>query len=78
MARLTISLSDEIHLALKETALRQNRSIGKLIEESLLFRGLKNIKTSQQLVSGARKRSVLSEDDAMSLALSEVRESRSS
>ncbi len=37
MARLTITLSDERHRALKEAAAQRGRSIGELIEASLLI-----------------------------------------
>jgi len=40
VSRLTITLDDELHRALKETAARQGRSINAIIEESLRFRGL--------------------------------------
>ena len=43
MGRLTISLDDEMHFALKETATRQGRSIGSIIEEGLRLRGIKPI-----------------------------------
>lgn len=39
MPRLTISLADRTHRALKETSARQNRSMGSIIEESLELRG---------------------------------------
>ena len=35
MPRLTISLADRTHRALKEAAARQNRSMASIIEESL-------------------------------------------
>ena len=41
MSRLTITLNDTIHQALKEAALHQRRPIGKIIEESLILRGIK-------------------------------------
>ncbi len=41
MGRLIISLKDELHQSLKETAGRQSRSIGKIIEEGLELRGVK-------------------------------------
>ena len=37
MSRITITLSDKLHQALKETAARQRRSIGSIIEESLRY-----------------------------------------
>ena len=41
MARLTITLDDNLHQALKEAAARQGRTIGTIIEESLELRGIK-------------------------------------
>lgn len=41
MSRLTISLADRTHRALKETAARQNRSRGSIIEERLELRGIR-------------------------------------
>ena len=72
MSRLTISLNDEIHLALKEAAVHQRRSIASLIEESLIFRGIKSPKTARNLVQQVRERSELSADTAMDIALAEV------
>ena len=40
MARLTITLDDHLHQALKEAAARQGRTIGTIIEESLQLRGI--------------------------------------
>jgi predicted HicB family RNase H-like nuclease len=41
MTRLTITLSDERHRALKAAALERGKSIASLIEESLDFYGIK-------------------------------------
>jgi len=41
MTRLTITLSDERHWALKEAALNRRKSIASLIEESPDFYGIK-------------------------------------
>lgn len=76
MTRLTIRLSDERHLALKEAAARRGVTIGRLIEESLEFYGIKTGKTAAHLLAQARKRSGLSEDEAMDLAVRETREHR--
>jgi predicted HicB family RNase H-like nuclease len=40
VSRLTMTLDDSLHQALKEAAARQGRSIGKLIDEGLLLRGI--------------------------------------
>ena len=76
MSRLTISLDDALHQALKEAAARQGRSIGKIIEEGLILRGIKPVSTARDLVAKARLRSSIAEEDAMNLAVDEVRAER--
>lgn len=76
MSRLTISLNDEMHQALKEAAARQGRSIGKIIEEGLILRGIKPASTARDLVAKARRSSMISEEDAMNIAVDEVRAER--
>jgi len=76
MSRLTITLDDEIHRALKETAARQNRSIGSIIEESLRLRGIRPMDSARELVAKARARSKLTDDEALSLAVRETSGSR--
>lgn len=76
MSRLTITLDDSLHQALKETAARQGRSITKIIEESLVLRGIKPIDNARQLVAQARNRSQLSDEEAQDLAVEETRAAR--
>lgn len=76
MPRLTISLTDRIHRALKETAARRNRSMGSIIEESLELRGIQPYDTAEKIVAAARARSRLSADEAMALAVKETRRFR--
>ena len=76
MSRLTISLDDALHQALKEAAARQGRPIGKIIEEGLLLRGIKPMARARDLVAQARNKANLSEADAMELALDQVRAQR--
>lgn len=76
MSRLTVTLDDAMHQALKEAAARQGRSIGKIIEEGLILRGIKPVSTARDLVAKARLRSSIAEEDAMSLAIDEVRAER--
>ncbi len=71
--RLTISLPDALHRALKESALSRNRTIGELVAESLAFYGVKPREAAAELVARARSGARLSETQAMALA---VRESR--
>ena len=76
MGRLTISLDDEIHFALKETATRQGRSIGSIIEEGLRLRGIKPMASAKALVGHARLQAQMSESDALKLANEEVHAER--
>ena len=77
MSRLTITLDDSLHQALKETAARQGRSIGKIIEEGLLLRGIKPMESARQLGARARLQAGLGEEDATRMAVEETRAQRS-
>ena len=72
MTRLTITLDDTLHQALKEAAARQGRSIGKIIEEGLLLRGIKPMASARDLVARARQQAAMNEAQATDLALSET------
>ena len=76
MARLTISLDDELHRALKETAARQGRSLASIIEESLRLRGIQSQAGAGVLVAQARRRAQLDPDKALELAVEETRAAR--
>lgn len=76
MARLTITLDDDLHRALKETAARQGRSIASIIEESLRLRGIQDQASARALVEQARQRARLATDEAMALAVAETRDAR--
>ncbi len=76
MSRLTITLDDELHRALKETAARQGRTITAIIEESLRLRGLQDSESARALVAQARARARLDEDEALALAVAETRAQR--
>ena len=76
MSRLTINLDDALHQALKETAARQGRTIGKIIEESLILRGIKPMDSARNLVARARVNADLPEGDALELAILETRSER--
>ena len=76
MSRLTIRLSDPTYRALKETAARQNRSMGSIVEESLEWRGIGLYDTAREIVAKARARSGLRADEAMALAIEETRRFR--
>ena len=76
MPRLTISLADRTHRALKEAAARQNRSISSIIEESLELRGIRPYDTAKEIVAKARAKSGLNATNAMALAVEETRRFR--
>ena len=73
MGRLTITLDDNLHRAIKETAVRQGRSIGQIIEESLQLRGVKPMDSARQLVERARSQARHNEEEATRLAIEETR-----
>jgi hypothetical protein len=76
MARLTITLSDERHRALREAAVKRGKTIGQLIEESLEFYGIKTARSAEELVAKARARAALGEAEAVRLAVNETRAAR--
>jgi hypothetical protein len=76
MPRLTITLTPERHRALKETALRRNKTIRSLVEESLDAYGVKTLSKAASLVGQARHRSRLTEAEALRLAKAETKAQR--
>jgi len=76
MARLTISLPDDLHLALKETAARRRVGLGDLVAESLVAYGVKTRVSAEELVRRARASSGLGEAEAIELAAAETRSAR--
>ncbi len=76
MPRLTITLSHERHVALKEAAAQRGKTIRELIEESLDFYGIKTRANAATLVVRARKHSSLNEKEAMALAVKETKAER--
>jgi len=76
MSRLTITLSEPRYRALKEAAAQRDKTIGQLIDESLDFYGIKSREQALDLVRRARARSVLSEEQALTLAQEEVHAAR--
>ncbi len=76
MGRLTISLPDELHRALKEAAARRDRTIGGLVAESLAYYGIKPRERAEDLVRRARDASGLDEEAAIELAVDETRQAR--
>jgi len=80
MSRLTITLEDNLHQALKETAARQGRTIGNIIEESLRLRGIRSLKSAQKILNKARDNAKsnanLDDVEAMAFAINETNLSR--
>jgi len=76
MTRLTITLSDERHRALREAAASRGKTIGQLIEESLEYYGIKTTRSAERLVAKARARASLSEAEALRIAVTETRAAR--
>jgi predicted DNA-binding ribbon-helix-helix protein len=69
MSRLTITLDEARYRALKEAAAQRNKTIGQLIDESLDFFGIKSQAQAQELVSRARARSELTDEQALAIAM---------
>jgi predicted transcriptional regulator len=76
MARLTVTLDDAVHQAVKEAAARRRRTDGELIDKSLRCYGIKRQEDFEQLVVAARERSGLAGDEAMELAVRETTTAR--
>ncbi len=76
MSRLTITLSDHRHRALKEAAARRGKTIGSLVEESLDAYGIKTGSEAAALVARAREKAKMTEPTAMKLALEETKAHR--
>jgi hypothetical protein len=76
MPRLTITLSEERHRALKEAAVRKQKSIAAIIEESLELSGIKTTEAACDLVARARAKSGLDDEEALELALKETQAQR--
>ncbi len=77
MARVTISLPDELHRALKAAAANRGTTIGNLVAESLDFYGIKTAESTEALVARARERSGMTGDEALRLAVDETSAARS-
>jgi hypothetical protein len=73
MSRLTITLSEPRHRALKEAAVQRGKTIGQLIDESLDFYGIKSREDARDLVRRARAHGKLAEDQAIAVAQEQVR-----
>lgn len=78
MNRLTITLSDDRYMALKEATVRRGKTIGQLIDESLEFYGIKSHDNARALVRRARVRSTLNDAQAIETAVAATRKARRS
>ena len=76
MSRLTITLDDRLHRALRETAARQGRTITSIIEESLRLNGIGDQAGARSLVAKARERARMAPGKALELAVEETRATR--
>ena len=78
MSRLTISLPDDVHQALREAAARRGTAIGSIVAESLAAYGIKTRASALELVRRARAEAGLDETSATELAVAETRPDRQS
>lgn len=76
MGRITLTLPDELHRALKEAAAVRGKTIGELVAESVAAYGIKPREEAERLVARARARAGLSEARALELARRETRAAR--
>jgi hypothetical protein len=76
MSRLTLTLPDALHRALKAAAAVRGTTIGELVAESVAAYGIKPREEAEQLVARARARAGLSESAAAALAQRETRAAR--
>jgi predicted transcriptional regulator len=76
MPRLTVTLSDEIYRALKETAARRDVPMRQVIEESLESSGVKTTEDARELLERARREADLDEQTATDIAVEATRELR--
>lgn len=73
MARLTVTLPDDLHRALREAAARRGITLGSIVVEGLGALGLKSREDALVLLERARHHSDLTEKDAAELAVRETR-----
>ncbi|MFH1178022.1 MAG: CopG family transcriptional regulator [Acidobacteriota bacterium] len=73
MARLTITLAEDRHRALKQAAARRGRTLGELIDEALDVYGIKSEDEAIALIAKAHRMAQMREQEAEKLAVSETR-----
>ncbi len=76
MPRMTITLSEERHRAVKEAAARRGTTVTAIIDESLELAGIRTRESAEQIVARARAASGLTDAEAMELALRETEAAR--
>ena len=76
MSRLTLTLPDELHRALKESAAARGTTIGELVAESVIAYGIKPRAAAERLVARARRHASLAEARVTALAVRETRAAR--
>ena len=81
MARLTITLPDEMHRALKEAAARRGMTVAEVVEDSLDRAGVTPRESAIEVLERAQKAAAetmsgMTEDEILQWAVDEVRELR--
>lgn len=76
MVRLTISLDNRQHQALKRASQQRNKSIRELIAESLILNGIMAEESIEAVLERVWQRATLLDEEAMDLAVSESRAQR--
>ena len=73
MTRTTINFSDERYRALKQAAARRGQTITEIVDQALEFAGINTLESVMQMLREAGRRSGLTAEQAMELALQETR-----
>lgn len=76
MPRTTITLSDERYRALKQAAARRGLTITEIVDQALELAGVNTRESVMQMLAEAGRRSGLTEEEAMRLAIEETRAER--
>jgi predicted DNA-binding ribbon-helix-helix protein len=74
--RTTITLSDERYRALKQAAARRGLTITEVVDQALELAGVNTRESVMQMLAEAGRRSGLTEEQAMRLAVEETRAER--
>jgi predicted DNA-binding ribbon-helix-helix protein len=74
--RTTITLSDERYRALKQAAARRGLTITEIVDQALELAGVNTRESVMQMLAEAGRRSGLTEEQAMRLAVEETRAER--